>query len=80
MSRRERIREEIGWLKVIVVLTTSITASLLSWVTQQAPAGPSFGMVLAGTVAIVFASLTSAIVFHVDDLLAELERQPEEKS
>ena len=37
MSRVDRIKEEIGWLKVLFGILTVVDASLLGWLAQSYP-------------------------------------------
>jgi small basic protein len=35
MPRAERIKEEIGWLKVVFAVTVALDASLVAWLAQN---------------------------------------------
>jgi hypothetical protein len=35
MSKADRIKEEIGWLKVVLAVTAAVDASLVAWLAQD---------------------------------------------
>lgn len=55
MAKVDRLKEEIGWLKVVFGILVAIDASLLGWVAQHYASGSRL-LVLAGTVASVVVS------------------------
>jgi hypothetical protein len=59
MAKVDRLKEEIGWLKVVFGILVAIDASLLGWVAQNYATGSRL-LVLAGTVASVV--VTFAVV------------------
>ena len=50
MSKVDRIKEEIGWLKVMFAVTVALDASLVAWLAQNYTAAPVV-IVAAGFVA-----------------------------
>ena len=73
MARVDRIKEEIGWLKVVFAVTTAVDASLVAWLTQNYDRAPpvivsaGFVMALALAVYVVYVNLLA------HRLLKELE-------
>jgi hypothetical protein len=59
MAKVDRLKEEIGWLKVVFAVLVAIDASLVGWLAQNY-AKASGLLVLAGTAATV--AITFAIV------------------
>jgi hypothetical protein len=60
MSQAERIKEELGWFKVVFAVLAAIDASLVAWLAQNfAVAGTA--LLLAGLVLV--AVLTGAIIW-----------------
>ena len=59
MSKADRLKEEIGWLKVAFAITVALDASLVAWLAQNyATAGPAIvgaaaALVIAGVVVII---------------------------
>jgi len=61
MSKVDRIKEEIGWLKVVFAVCVALDASLVAWLTQNyataneviVVAGFIAALVLAGVVVFV---------------------------
>ena len=73
MSKAERIKEEIGWLKVVFAVAVALDASLIAWFAQNYDtAGP---VILVS--ALATASLLSLVVLYVSRVvyrrLKELE-------
>ena len=60
MSRIDRLKEEIGWLKVIFGILVATALSLVAWIAQNYRTAPEF-LVIACTIA-VFA-VTAGIVW-----------------
>ena len=59
MARIDRLKEEIGWLKVILGILAAIDASLLGWLAQNYASG---GGVLVRTGTAAAMAVTYAIV------------------
>ena len=56
MSKAERLKEEIGWLKVIFAVCVALDASLVAWLAQNyATANPV--LVITGCIASVLIAL-----------------------
>ena len=56
MSKAERLKEEIGWLKVIFAVCVALDASLVAWLAQNyASANPV--LVITGCIASVLIAL-----------------------
>ncbi len=59
MSKADRLKEEIGWLKVAFAITVALDASLVAWLAQNyATASPvivgaAAALVIAGVVVII---------------------------
>jgi hypothetical protein len=73
MSKGERIKEEIGWLKVVFALAAAADASLIAWIAQNYDSVRTVIMAIAVTAALIL----SGIVFYVTRVayrrLGELE-------
>jgi len=59
MGKVDRLKEEIGWLKVVFGLLIAIDASLLGWLAQNYATGSRL-LVAAGSVATI--AVTIAVV------------------
>ncbi|MCB1948681.1 hypothetical protein [Nitrosomonas sp.] len=56
MSKAERLKEEIGWLKVVFAVCVALDASLVAWLAQNyASANPV--LVITGCIASVLIAL-----------------------
>ena len=63
MSKAERLKEEIGWLKVVFAVCVALDASLVAWLAQNyATATPV--LVATGCVASVLLALLVVFVNH----------------
>ena len=62
MARVDRVKEEIGWLKVPFGLLTVVDASLLGWLTQSYRRANS-ALVAATTIAVI---VVSSGVFQIN--------------
>lgn len=73
MSKADRLKEEIGWLKVVFAIATALDASLVAWLAQNyATASP----VIAGAgliAALIFATIIILVSRRVYRCLEELE-------
>ncbi len=66
MAKIDRIKEEIGWLKVIFGALVAIDASLIGWLTQNystATTATVLGAIVAATVAMVGIVLLQFLVY-----------------
>lgn len=66
MAKIDRIKEEIGWLKVIFAALVAIDASLIGWLTQNystATMATVIGAIVAATVAMVGIVLLQFLVY-----------------
>ena len=64
MGRIDRLKEEVGWLKVVFGVLVALDASLLGWRAQNY-AGASHLLVLAGTALAIGVSFA---IVHVNRL------------
>jgi hypothetical protein len=55
MAKAERLKEEIGWLKVVFAVTAAVDASLVAWVAQNYDRARAVIVALASLVALVLA-------------------------
>jgi hypothetical protein len=55
MSKAERIKEEIGWLKVEFAAAVAIDASLIAWLAQNYNTAQAVIVAMAGTAALLLA-------------------------
>jgi 4-hydroxybenzoate polyprenyltransferase len=62
MSRSDRIKEELGWLKVVFAVLVAIDVSLVGWLAENYQ-GVSRLLVVCAFVAVVF---TTAVVVWVN--------------
>ncbi len=47
MSKAERIKEAVGWLKVVFVALVAVDVSLIAWLTQNFQRAPNILLFLA---------------------------------
>lgn len=74
MSESERVKEEIGWLKVVFAVLAAMDASVIAWLVQNFT---STSLVLLFGAVLAVALLTAGIVWAnivVYKRLAQLER------
>jgi hypothetical protein len=74
MAKGERIKEEIGWLKVVFAIVAAVDASLIAWVVQNLNTERTAIMAAAFFLALLF----SAIVIHVNHLAFERIKELEQ--
>lgn len=60
MSKMDRLKEEIGWLKVIFGILVATDISLLAWLAQHYPNASVFLVAICGLAVIV---VTGAIIW-----------------
>jgi uncharacterized membrane protein len=61
MSKAERLKEEIGWLKVVFAVSVALDASLVAWLAQNFDTTSRF-LLVAGVVAVVVLAVVVAYV------------------
>jgi uncharacterized membrane protein len=61
MSKAERLKEEIGWLKVVFAVSVALDASLVGWLAQNFDTTSRF-LFVAGVVAAVVLAVVVAYV------------------
>jgi uncharacterized membrane protein len=61
MSKAERLKEEIGWLKVVFAVSVALDASLVAWLAQNFDTASRF-LLVAGVVAVVVLEVVVAYV------------------
>jgi EamA domain-containing membrane protein RarD len=59
MPRAERLKEEIGWLKVVFAVAVALDATLVGWLAQNYDT-TSTALLIAGVVAVVALALVVA--------------------
>ena len=64
MARIDRLKEEIGWLKVTCGLLTVVDASLLGWLAQSY-AIANFAVVLAAGIAATIVSGNTILINYI---------------
>lgn len=73
MPRMERIKEEIGWLKVVFAVAVALDASLVGWLAQNYDT-TSTALFIAGVVAaVVLAFVIARVTRLAYGRLEELE-------
>jgi hypothetical protein len=73
MAKIDRLKEEVGWLKVMFGILVAIDASLVGWLAQNYGKA-SWLLIVAGVVATAAVTLGVVRVNQVAyDLMAELE-------
>ena len=60
MSQTDRIKEELGWLKVVFGILVALDVSLVAWLAQNFSTANT-GMLVAGLVVVV--SLTGGVIW-----------------
>lgn len=60
MSKIDRIKEELGWLKVVFAISVAIDVSLMAWLAQNY-SGLSQVLIVCGFLGVVF--VTSIVVW-----------------
>ena len=75
MSRSERIKEEIGWLKLLFGITVAVDVSLLSWLARNYSTADATLAVGAGATAGLVTAIAVLLYFRVSRRLDELEKQ-----
>ena len=60
MSRSEKVKEEIGWLKVVFGILAAIDVSLLAWLAQNYRSANALLLVIG---ALAVAGITAAVVW-----------------
>lgn len=75
MSKIDRIKEELGWLKVAFAIFAAIDVSLIAWVAQnyQAASGILVGLATVGIVVL------TAIVFWINRLAMKRFKELEDE-
>lgn len=75
MSKIDRIKEELGWLKVAFAIFAAIDLSLIAWVAQnyQAASGILVGLATVGIVVL------TAIVFWINRLAMKRFKELEDE-
>jgi len=61
VSKAERLKEEIGWLKVVFAVSVALDASLVAWLAQNFDTTSRF-LLVAGVVAVVVLAVVVAYV------------------
>ncbi|MDI9333329.1 MAG: hypothetical protein QM533_03030 [Cytophagales bacterium] len=72
MSKTDRIKEELGWLKVAFGVAAAVCASLIGWLAQQygSVSLPLFitGIVTTGLVAVLIVFINKRVYKRLDEL------------
>lgn len=73
MSKSERLKEEIGWLKVVFTVSVALDASLVAWLAQNFDTASRFLLVAGVVAAVVFAVVVAYVNRLAYRRLKELE-------
>jgi uncharacterized membrane protein len=73
MSKSERLKEEIGWLKVVFAVSVALDASLVAWLAQNFDTTSRFLFVAGVVAAVVFAVVVAYVNRLAYRRLKELE-------
>lgn len=73
MSKAERLKEEIGWLKVVFTVCVALDTSLIAWLAQNYAQAGSVLVSVGCLASLVFALLIIFINRRVYRRLEELE-------
>ena len=73
MSKTERLKEEIGWLKVVFAVCVALDASLVAWLAQNYATSAPFLVAAASVAAVLLAVLVVFINRRAYHKLEELE-------
>jgi hypothetical protein len=73
MSRGERLKEEIGWLKVVFALAVALDASLIGWLAQNYDAMSTLFFAVSVLLALLLALLLAYVNREAYRRLKDLE-------
>ncbi|MGH6793002.1 MAG: hypothetical protein ACRECF_09740 [Methyloceanibacter sp.] len=73
MSKAERLKEEIGWLKVVFAVSVALDASLVAWLAQNFDTTSRFLLVTGVVAAVVLAVVVAYVNRLAYRRLKELE-------
>ena len=75
VSRAERIKEEIGWLKLLFGITVAVEVSLLAWLAQNYGTADAI-LVIGGSVAAALVATFGVLIYlRVLRRLEDLEKE-----
>jgi len=72
----DRIKEEIGWLKVYFTLFFAADGSLIAWAAQHWEAAERMRLLCSGGAALIMTAILAFTNRRVYKLLDQLEKQP----
>ncbi|MGQ0569195.1 MAG: hypothetical protein ACT4P5_06635 [Armatimonadota bacterium] len=75
MPRADRLKEEIGWLKVAFGIAVALDASLIAWIVQNYENASPVRLVAAGVAALIVSVLIAMINRRAYRRLEELEAE-----
>jgi hypothetical protein len=64
MSRADRLKEEIGWLKVAFGIAVALDASLVAWLAQNYATAEPYRIVGAGLIAVLVVAGMIVLINH----------------
>ena len=72
MAAIDKVKEEIGWLKVVFALLVAVDVSLMSWVTQNLNSGKSVLFALTLILAVLATWMIILINVHIYRMIKRL--------
>jgi hypothetical protein len=73
MSRADRLKEEIGWLKLLVAALIAVEASLIAWLAQHYMTASRIVVFLGGLLALLIAGFGVRLNRRAYRLIEKLE-------
>ncbi len=73
MSKSEKIKEQIGWLKVAFGLLVAMTASLIGWMASNYNLADPFLMISSVVLVVIFVYAMITVNLKAFDKMNELE-------
>lgn len=73
MSKNEKIKEQLGWLKVSFGLLVAMTASLIGWMASNYDTADPFLMISSVVLVMIFVYGIAAVNLKAFDKMDELE-------
>lgn len=73
MPTADRIKEELGWLKVVFTVSVALAASLIGWLAQNYHTKPIVILAMGGVGAIFWAAVAASASRRVYRCLHSLE-------
>ncbi|WP_133513184.1 hypothetical protein [Candidatus Thiosymbion oneisti] len=73
MSRTDRLKEEIGWLKVVFAVCVAMDASLIAWLAQNYATAHPLMAIVGSVIALVFTIIIGYVNHRAYRRIKELE-------